>query len=145
MKRTIAMAMCMMSLMGLHAQVDSTFVGRFVNTEYNIFLNLNLVEKNVEVAGQEVLGTVDGYIGCEKTTTVWVIVDSSIDGNKATLEVINNYGSEDFTATLTKESDGTYTLKHQGGSTLKFPVEKKWHKIPAKVAFKRKETEDGHS
>ena len=132
--------MCLMMLTGLHAQTDSTFVGRFENTDLKITLDINLVEKNIEVPGQEVLGTLDGFIGCEKTTTVWTIVASSIDSeDKATLEVVNNYGSEDFTATLTRERDGSYTWKHLGGSTLKFPVDGKWHKIPSKVVLKRKE------
>ena len=37
-----------------------------------------------------------------------------------------------------EKKDGTYTYKHVSGSTLKFPVGQKWHKIPSKVVFKKK-------
>ena len=39
--------MCLMMLTGLHAQTDSTFVGRFENTDLKITLDINLVEKNI--------------------------------------------------------------------------------------------------
>ena len=89
--------------------------------------------------GQEVFGEMDGYVGSTQTTHVWAIVSSTVEGNTATLDLVNNYGSEDFQATLTHEKDGSYTWKHQGGSTLKFPVDRKWQKIPTKVVFTRKE------
>ncbi len=138
MKRICILIACLGSLLTLHAQVDSTFVGRLENKDLMIFLDINFVEKNIEVPGQEVLGELDGYIGHTKTANVWAIVSSEIDGNKATLELVNNYGSEDFQALLTREPDGSYTLKHKGGSTLKFPVNGKWQKIPTKVTLQKK-------
>ena len=117
---------------------DSTFIGRWENEELKIFVVLNLMEKNIEVPGQEVFGEMDGYIGCTETTHIWAIVSSQVEGKTATLDVINNYGSEDLQATFTREKDGSYTWKHQEGSTLKFPVDRKWYKIPGKVTFKKK-------
>ena len=139
MKRIVSLIVVLASMSDLHAQVDSTFVGKFENEEYKIFLQLNLEEKNIIVPGQEVFGEMDGYVGSTQTTHVWAIVSSTVEGNTATLDLVNNYGSEDFQATLTHEKDGSYTWKHQGGSTLKFPVDRKWQKIPTKVVFTRKE------
>ena len=138
MKRLFTTAILLACLSGLYAQIDSTFVGKFENEEYKIFLEINLVEKNILVPEQEVFGEMDGYVGSTQTTHVWTIVSSEVKGNTAMMELVNNYGSEDFKATLTYEKDGTYTWKHQGGSTLKFPVNRKWQKIPGKVVFIRK-------
>ena len=77
-------------------------------------------------------------MGCTGTEHVWTIVTSEVKGHTAHIEMINNYGSEDVSATLTHEKDGSYTYKHLSGSTLKFPVGQKWHKIPSKVVFKKK-------
>ena len=68
-------------------------------------------------------------------THVWVIVSSEVEGNTAVIEMVNNYGSEDFSALLTLNADGSLTYKHLKGSTLKFPVNRKWQKIPQKVTF----------
>ena len=77
-------------------------------------------------------------MACTGTEHVWTIVTSEVKGHTAHIEMINNYGSEDVSATLTLEKDGTYTYKHESGSTLKFPLGQKWHKIPTKVVFKKK-------
>ena len=99
MKRIVSLIVVLASMSGLHAQVDSTFVGKFENEEYKIFLQLNLEEKNIIVPGQEVFGEMDGYVGSTQTTHVWAIVSSTVEGNTATLDLVNNYGSEDFQAT----------------------------------------------
>ena len=116
---------------------DSTFVGKISNDELKIYLVMNLIEKKVIVPQQEVFGEVDGYMGCKDTAHVWTIVSSEIKGHTARIKMINNYGSEDITATITLEKDGSFTYKHISGSTLKFPVGQKWYKIPSKVSFKK--------
>lgn len=114
------------------------FKGCVRNEEYNIYITMNFSDKDVLVPGQEVLGEVCGYIGSGKCKHVWFITSAEVtDGKTARIEVINNYGSEDFTAKLSLNRDGTYTLKHTGGSTLKFPVDGKWQKIPGSVVFAR--------
>ena len=50
--------------------------------------------------------------------------------------MINDYGSEDLTATLTVENDSLYVLKQVEGSTLKVPKDGKWQKLPSKLVFK---------
>lgn len=117
---------------------EKTFIGEYRNDELKIFLRINLIDKNVQVPKQDILGEIDGYIGSTQCDHVWPIVDSEVNGNTAQLQLINNFGSEDFTATLTDNGDGTVTLKHIQGSTFKFPVNRKWQKIPKTVVFHKK-------
>ena len=56
---------------------------------------------------------------------------------KATIAVINDYGSEDLTATLTVNPDGTYTLRQEKGSVLKIARNRKWVKLPKSLVFHR--------
>lgn len=126
------------------AKADSTqnvkpFKAYLVNEEYKIYLRLNLYDKDVKVPGQDVYGELDGFIGSKQSSSVWLITSSELKNAKtAELEVINDYGSEDFTATLKVNSDGSYTLKKNGGSTLKFAVRGKWQKLPSSIELKKK-------
>ena len=120
------------------ANEDDDFVGEYQNEEFKIFIRINFKEKNITVPNQDILGELDGYIGSTQCDHVWPIVSSQVNGKQAKLEIINNFGSEDFVAILTMNDDGTLTLKHVEGSTLKFPVKKKWQKIPSKIVFHKK-------
>lgn len=115
------------------------FKGRFVNDEYKIFVVINLKEKNVVIPKQEILGGLDGYFGSTQTSHAWAITSSKTKGKKATIDVINNYGSEDFTATLSMSENGTLVFQHVKGSTFKFPVKSKWQKMPDKIVFEKQE------
>lgn len=86
--------------------------------------------------GQEVFGKVAGYLGAKRDTRKWIISDVTIKGNTATLTIINDYGSEDLVATLTRNADGTYTLKQVEGSTIRIVVNNKWVKLPKTMLFK---------
>ena len=115
----------------LPAQTDSTFNVTLHNDEYKIYITMNLY-----VPGQAVLGKVDGFIASKQSTGKWIIVSSQIKSkNEAEIEVINDYGSEDFTAVIKRNSDGTYSYTKKGGSTLKFAVRGKWQKIPGSLEF----------
>lgn len=130
--------MCLFSYSVIAQEDGATFRGVIYNEEYEISLTMDFYDKNVIVPEQEVFGEVDGYIASKKTKHAWMITSSEVESEKtARIEVINNYGSEDFTAKLTLNRDGTYTLKHTGGSTLKYPINKKWQKIPGTVIFHR--------
>lgn len=135
MKRIITLVCVFITATAVFAQ--NNFCGKFGNEEYRIFLKINFTEKNIIVPDQEVFGELDGYIGSTQCNTVWPITSSEIKGKNAVIEVINNYGSEDFVASLKFLNDSTILYEHKNGSTLKFPVNKKWHKIPNKVEFKR--------
>lgn len=133
---SIILLLCMSNL-HIMAQADSTYIGKFYNQEYKIFLKIDLVNKNIVVDDQTVFGEMDGYIGSDQCNHIWAIVSSEIINGKAEIEVVNNYGSEDFQATLTKDKDNNLIFKHTEGSVLKFPVNRKWQKIPSKILFVR--------
>lgn len=121
------------------AQETRPFDVTLDNDEYKIYMRLNLYDKNLTVPGQDVLGEVDGYIASRQSRTTWLVVGSEIvDAKTARLEVVNDYGSEDFTAELKLNSDGTYSYKKKDGSTLKFAVRGKWQKLPGSLEFVRK-------
>ena len=115
------------------------FIGEFHNNEYNVYIKINLIDKDILVPGQEILGELDGYFGSTQSSHIWPITSSEVEGNIAKIEVINNYGSEDFTASIILKDNNTLEFKHLKGSTFKFPVNKKWQKLPSKLTFIRKE------
>ena len=114
-------------------------IGEFHNNEYNVYIKINLIDKDILVPGQEILGELDGYFGSTQSSHIWPITSSEVEGNIAKIEVINNYGSEDFTASIILKDNNTLEFKHLKGSTFKFPVNKKWQKLPSKLTFIRKE------
>ena len=115
------------------------FIGEFHNNEYNVYIKINFIDKDILVPGQEILGELDGYFGSTQSSHIWPITSSEVEGNTAKIEVINNYGSEDFTASIILKDNNTLEFKHLKGSTFKFPVNKKWQKLPSKLTFIRKE------
>lgn len=118
----------------LPAQTDSTFNVTLHNDEYKIYITMNLYDKDVDVPGQAVLGKVDGFIASKQSSSKWIIVSSRIiSTTEAEIEVINDYGSEDFLAVIKRNADGTYSYNKKGGSTLKFAVRGKWQKIPGSL------------
>ena len=115
------------------------FIGEFHNNEYNVYIKINLIDKDILVPGQEILGELDGYFGSTQSSHIWPITSSEVEGSTAKIEVINNYGSEDFTASIILKDNNTLEFKHLKGSTFKFPVNKKWQKLPSKLTFIKKE------
>ena len=94
--------------------------------------------EGVKVPAQEIFGQVPGYFATRRDGRKWIVTDAKIDGEKAYLTVINDYGSEDFTAVLKMNNDGTYTFKKKNGSTLKFAVNRKWQKLPSTFQLTKK-------
>ena len=120
------------------AQEARPFDATIHDDEHKIFIKMDLYDKDISVPGQDVLGKVDGYIGSTQSRTTWMIISSTlVDERTAEIEVINDYGSEDFTAELKANPDGTYTYRKKDGSTLKFAVKGKWQKIPSRVEFRK--------
>lgn len=90
----------------LTAQSDKVFHTYIYNDEFKVYMDINLYENNVIVPDQELFGEIPGYFGAKRDQRKWLITSAKIDGkNSATLEIVNDYGSEDLTATL------TYSLK----------------------------------
>ena len=125
-----------MSYLTSFAQKDSTiFKGYLSNNEYEVYLQINFYQDDIKVPGQEIFGTIAGFLGDRKDSRKWLITDAAIEGKTAHLSIINDYGSEDLTADLTLESDGTYSLKQIAGSNIKIARNRKWVKIPKKLTF----------
>lgn len=130
--------MCFATLIA-HAQNEKPFDVEIYNDEYKVSIKMNLYDKNITVPRQEVYGELDGFISSKQSSSVWLITSSKIINDKtAEIEVVNDYGSEDFIATLKLNENGTYTLDKTDGSTLKFAVNRKWQKLPGKVVFTKK-------
>ena len=121
-------------------QKDSTvFRAYLYNNEYEVYLRINLYDEDIKVPGQELYGTLPGYLGKKNNSFCWVVTSARIkDSKTATLDMINDYGSEDLTATLIRKNDSIYILKQESGSTLKVPKNSKWQKIPKTLELKRR-------
>ena len=121
-------------------QKDSTtFRAYLYNNEYDVYLRINLYDEDIKVPGQELYGTLPGYLGKKNNSFCWVVTSAKIKDRKtATLDLINDYGSEDLTATLTRKNDSIYILKQESGSTLKVPKNSKWQKLPKTLELKRR-------
>ena len=118
---------------------STTFRAYLYNNDYEVYLNINFYDENIKVPGQELYGNLPGYLGKKNNSFCWVITAAKIKDRKtATLSLINDYGSEDLTATLTRQNDSIYILKQVEGSTLKVPKDGKWQKIPKTLELKRR-------
>ena len=119
-------------------QKDSTtFRAYLYNNEYDVYLKINFYDEDIKVPGQELYGTLPGYLGNKNNSFCWVITSAKIKDKKtATMNLINDYGSEDLTATLTRKNDSIYILKQESGSTLKVPKNSKWQKLPKVLELK---------
>ena len=137
-KKNIITAMLLM--LGMVASAQDVLKGRITNKEYNIFMQFNLYEENIKIPGQEILGETYGFLKKNDDSRVWIItgVELGKDDRSAILEMTNDYGSEDLTASLTVNEDGTYTLHQESGSTLKVAGKSKWIKLPKTLTFTKK-------
>ena len=113
------------------------FRAYLINKEYNVFLRIDFYQDNISVPGQDLYGKLPGYLAKQHNSFCWLITSAEVEGNKAKLQMINDYGSEDLTATLTAENDSVYVLKQIEGSTLKIPNNGKWQKLPKTLELRR--------
>ena len=140
MKKIVFLLMMVLCTMNVHSQTTEPFKGKFVNDEYQIYLKLNAYDQNITVPDQEIYGELPGYFGSKRDSRQWLVIECEIINDKTVeLKVINDYGSEDFTARLTMNADGTYTMKHIDGSTYKIVVDSKYVKIPKKIELKKED------
>ena len=133
-----ALLLLLPSLTWAQKQGDS-FRAYLFNNTYNVYLRINFYDQDVTVPGQELYGKLPGYLGKLHNSFCWVITSCEVkDEKKANLQLINDFGSEDLNATLTRENDSIYILKQGAGSTIKVPNNGKWQKLPKIVELKRK-------
>lgn len=119
---------------------EMPFNGVIINKANDVFMRINLYEDDIKIPGQEILGNTFGYIKKNTDSRVWIIISADIDAknNKALLEMVNDYGSEDLNAELSIQPDSTYLLRQLSGSTIKMAGNGKWIKLPKELKFIRK-------
>lgn len=119
------------------AQTDNVFDARIYNREYQVYLHINFYKNNIIIPEQELLGETPGYLGAKRDSRKWLITSVKIENKyTATLEITNDYGSEDLTATLIfNPKDGSYILKQNTGSRIKIVENRKWVKLPTELKF----------
>ena len=117
------------------AKQNDPFKAHLVNDEFQVWLDIDFTSNSIKIPNQELFGELPGYFGAIRDTRKWIISEATVKGKKAKLLIINDYGSEDLTAELRLNNNGTYTLKQLSGSTIKIVVNSKWLKIPKEISF----------
>lgn len=139
MKRLSILAIISAIALNAFSQNDSIFKCNLYNEEYKVYMNINLYDSNITAPRQEIFGELPGYFGQDNDSRVWLITDVKISKNNvAKLSIVNDYGSEDLTATLRVDKDGNYILKQEDGSRIKIVENRKWVKIPTELKFKKR-------
>ena len=127
------------SALAIAQEEAKPFRAYLYNDEYDVYLRIDFYDESILIPGNELYGQLPGYLGKKNNTFCWPITSAKLKNeHTAELSLINDYGSEDLTATLTCENDSTYTLKQGKGSTLKVPKNGKWQKLPTTLPFTRK-------
>ena len=123
-----------------YAQQDNTaFRAYLYNNEYDVYLRINFYDQDVTIPGQELYGELPGYLGKKNNSFCWVITSCKVESEKkATLQLINDFGSEDLSATLTRKNDSIYMLRQGDGNPIKVPSKGKWQKLPKTIELKRR-------
>ena len=140
MKKTLLLIIAALLSTGAFAQKkDLPFRAYLYNNEYEVYMYISFYDQNVRVPGQELYGDVPGYLGKKFNSFCWVIPTCKVLNDKeAEFQLINDFGSEDLTATLTRKNDSIYILKQGAGSTIKVPHKGKWRKLPKTLEMKRR-------
>lgn len=139
MKKLLILSFVCLTSIVLNAQNTSEpFRAYLINNEYDVFLKIDFYKQNITVPGQDLYGELPGYLSKNKNSFCWLVTSVKIEGPTAHLDMINDYGSEDLTASLTIKDDSIYVLRQEDGSTLKVPKNGKWQKLPKTLEFKRR-------
>ena len=126
------------ALQAMAQNAQKPFCGTLENKEFEVFMNIDFHDNNISIPGQELYGLLPGYLGRHRYNFYWPVVKADVKKNKATLTMVNDYGSEDLAAQLIQLDDSTYELKQLNGSALKVPNKGKWQKLPKTLLFKRR-------
>lgn len=124
----------------VHAQEkENKFEGYFFNTEYNVYICMDLHSNGIIVPGHEMFGEQPGYLGKKNNNFFWLITSAKITGpNSSELELVNDYGSEDLKVSFTQKNDSVFVLRQESGSSLKVPNNRKWQKLPKEMELKKR-------
>ncbi len=138
-KRFTYAALLLLAAASLSAQNGKPFHAYLFNNTYDVYLRINMHDQNVTVPGQELYGELPGYLGKKNNSFCWVITSCEVKSDhEAELQLINDFGSEDLTATLLRRNDSIYVLQQGKGSTIKVPNKGKWQKLPKTLEFRKK-------
>jgi len=139
-KKIILSALFLLTIHSIRAQTaQEAFRAYIVNNKYEVYMRINLYEQNVTVPGHELYGELPGFLGKRNNSFCWVITSCKVKNEKeAKLQLINDFGSEDLSATLIRQNDSTYILRQDEGNTIKVPLKGKWQKLPKTLDFIRK-------
>lgn len=137
-KKLLIVLLMMLSTMALAQKERNSFRAYLYNNEYDVYLRIDFYEESITIPGQDLYGELPGYLGKKNNSFCWVITSAEIKNHTAHLSMINDFGSEDLTATLTFKNDSLYELKQVEGSALKVPKNGKWQKLPKTLEFKRR-------
>ena len=139
MKKLIIAAILVLTAISASAQQENRpFRAYLYNSEYDVFLRIDFYDESITVPGQDLYGSLPGYLGKTHNTFCWLITTAKVKGHTAHIALINDYGSEDLTATLTVKNDSLYELKQVEGSVLRVPKNGKWQKLPKTLTLKRR-------
>ncbi len=139
MKKLILATLLVMTAISVSAQQENRpFRAHLYNSEYDVFLRIDFYDESITVPGQDLYGSLPGYLGKTHNSFFWLITTAKVKGHTAHIALINDYGSEDLTATLTVKNDSIYELKQVEGSALKVPKDGKWQKLPKVLTLKRR-------
>lgn len=139
MKKLFALViLSQMTLLGNAQKEYKPFLAYLYNNEYDVYLRIDFYDESITIPGQDLYGELPGYLGKKNNSFCWVITSAEIKNHTAHLSMINDFGSEDLTATLTFKNDSLYELKQVEGSALKVPKNGKWQKLPKTLEFKRR-------
>ncbi|MBR1465892.1 MAG: hypothetical protein IJ607_05965 [Bacteroidaceae bacterium] len=124
-------------LMPLIMQAQNPFQGKFINSDFNLRLNLNLYEANIpqpqfddEMCYGILAGSTNGH---------WVILKvNEIDESKATVRAISDSGIEAQTLEIKLLKDNSIEIKQVGSTNIRGVKNSKYVKLPKPIPMTRK-------
>lgn len=125
----------------LPAFAQEPFKGEYYCKEHGISIFLDLYGDSILIPNFEFLGPVSGYMRGDNDSKLygtWMILDHSIDGNRAKLRMTNDIGSDVQEIYFTMRNDSTFTYKAVGGNEVKKAIKHKLHKIVSEMTFIKK-------
>lgn len=138
MKKLTILLMILVSSVALAQTDDRDFQAYLYNDDYEVFMRINFYDSNITIPEQPLYGELPGFLGKKRNSFCWIITSAKIKNGVAELSLINDYGSEDLTAQLSRQNDSIYVLKQLDGSALKVPKDGKWQKLPKALELKRR-------
>lgn len=136
---TVLMTFLLVTTVAWAQNAGDSFRAYLYNKEYEVYMRINFYEQDIIVPGQDLYGKLPGFLGKERNSFCWVITSCKVKNEQeAEMQLINDYGSEDLSATLTRKNDSIYVLRQGAGSTLKVPHDGKWRKLPKTLELKRR-------